>query len=122
MLRQENAIWEDILEYVQTQIPEVEFRTWFKQVRPLGIEDGTFMIGVPHSFAREWLKNHYSPVLEHALRDLGAASPRVGFQVVNFPSSEQPDIFQPASGTDAAQPAPRPRLNPKYVFSNFVVG
>ncbi len=124
MLRQENAIWEDILEYVQTQIPEVEFRTWFKQVRPLGIDDGTFMIGVPHSFAREWLKNHYSPVLEHALRDLGAASPRVGFQVVNFPSSEQPDIFQPTppGGGETAQPASRPRLNPKYIFSNFVVG
>lgn len=122
MLRQENAIWEDILEYVQTQIPEVEFRTWFKQVRPLGIDDGTFMIGVPHSFAREWLKNHYAPVLEHALRDLGAASPRVGFQVVNFPTSEQPDIFQPNTPPDAAPPASRPRLNPKYVFSNFVVG
>ena len=111
MLRQENAIWEDILEYVQTQIPEVEFRTWFKQVRPLGIDDGTFMIGVPHSFAREWLKNHYAPVLEHALRDLGAASPRVGFQVVNFPTSEQPDIFQPG-GTpppESATAAPRPR-------------
>ena len=51
MLRQENAIWEDILEYVRTQIPEVEFRTWFKQVRPLGIDEGIFMIGVPHSFA-----------------------------------------------------------------------
>lgn len=124
MLRQENAIWEDILEYVQTQIPEVEFRTWFKQVRPLGIDDGTFMIGVPHSFAREWLKNHYAPVLEHALRDLGAASPRVGFQVVNFPTSEQPDIFQPGGGgpPESATVAPRPRLNPKYVFSNFVVG
>ncbi len=122
MLRQENAIWEDILEYVQTQIPEVEFRTWFKQVRPLGIEDGTFMIGVPHSFAREWLKNHYAPVLEHALKDLGAASPRVGFQVVHFPSSEQPDIFQPSTAPNAAPTATRPRLNPKYVFSNFVVG
>ena len=124
MLRQENAIWDDILEYVQTQIPEVEFRTWFKQVRPLGIDDGIFMIGVPHSFAREWLKNHYAGVLEHALRDLGAASPRVGFQVVNFPTSEQPDIFQPGGGgpPESATVAPRPRLNPKYVFSNFVVG
>ncbi len=122
MLRQENAIWEDILEYVRTQIPEVEFRTWFKQVRPLGIEEGTFMIGVPHSFAREWLKNHYGSVLESALRDLGAASPRVGFQVVSFPSFEQPDIFQPAPSPEAAPSAPPPRLNPKYVFSNFVVG
>lgn len=122
MLRQENAIWEDILEYVRTQIPEVEFRTWFKQVRPLGIEEGTFMIGVPHSFAREWLKNHYGPVLESALRDLGAASPRVGFQVVSFPTFEQPDIFQPSTSPEAVPSAPPPRLNPKYVFSNFVVG
>ena len=122
MLRQENAIWEDILEYVQTQIPEVEFRTWFKQVRPLGIDDGIFMIGVPHSFAREWLKNHYAPVLEHALKDLGAASPKVGFQVVHFPSSEQPDIFKPNPVQGAAPAVSRPRLNPKYVFSNFVVG
>ena len=122
MLRQENAIWEDILEYVQTQIPEVEFRTWFKQVRPLGIDEGIFMIGVPHSFAREWLKNHYAPVLEHALKDLGAASPKVGFQVVHFPSSEQPDIFKPGTAPGAATAAARPRLNPKYVFSNFVVG
>ena len=121
-MRQENAIWEDILEYVQTQIPEVEFRTWFKQVRPLGIDEGIFMIGVPHSFAREWLKNHYAPVLEHALKDLGAASPKVGFQVVHFPSSEQPDIFKPGTAPGAATAAARPRLNPKYVFSNFVVG
>ena len=121
-MRQENAIWQDILEYVQTQIPEVEFRTWFKQVRPLGIDDGIFMIGVPHSFAREWLKNHYAPVLEHALKDLGAASPRVGFQVVHFPSSEQPDIFQPSAPASPTPTANRPRLNPKYIFSNFVVG
>ena len=47
MGRQETAIWEDILEYVQEHIPDVEFRTWFKQIRPLGIEEGTFMIGVP---------------------------------------------------------------------------
>jgi chromosomal replication initiator protein len=122
MLRHENAIWDDILEYVREKIPEVEFRTWFKQVRPLGIENGVFVIGVPHSFARDWLKNHYSPVLEHALKDLGAASPRVGFQVVSFPTTEQPDIFQPQTAGDDSSPVQRPRLNPKYVFSNFVVG
>lgn len=122
MLRHENAIWDDILEYVRDKIPEVEFRTWFKQVRPLGIENGVFMIGVPHSFARDWLKNHYSPVLEHSLKDLGAASPRVGFQVVSFPTTEQPDIFQPQTTGDDSSQVKRPRLNPKYVFSNFVVG
>jgi chromosomal replication initiator protein len=119
MLRQENAIWDDILEFVKDKIPDVEFRTWFKQVRPLGIDNGIFMLGVPHSFARDWLKSHYADVLEQALHGLGAASPRIGFQVVPGQPPEQQDIF--SSSTPAA-PSARPRLNPKYVFSNFVVG
>ena len=123
-MSRDHAIWDDILDYVQEQIPDVEFRTWFQQVRPLGIENGAYMIGVPHSFARDWLKNHYGPVLETALKDLGAPSPRVGFQVVPFQQTEQHDMF--ASAPDAATPAAAPKmkvaLNPKYVFSNFVVG
>ena len=121
MLSQENAIWNDILDYVSDQIPDVEFRTWFKQVRPLGIEHGTFMIGVPHSFARDWLKTHYGVVIEQALKDLGAASPRVGFQVVPFQNPQQDDIFSGPPGMEGAKTA-QPRLNEKYVFSNFVVG
>lgn len=118
---QENAIWEDLLGFVKAQIPEVEYRTWFKQVKALGIENGIFMIGVPHSFARDWLKNHYSNVLEQGLRDLGASSPRVGFQVVAFQQIEQQDIFSsPAIQEDRKKHAPS--LNPKYIFSNFVVG
>ena len=130
MKNQEIAVWDDILEYVQDQIPEVEFRTWFKQVQPLGVEDGAFMLGVPHSFARDWLKSHYADVLERALRDLGAASPRVGFQVVTTQPAEQQDMFSsaPASaapggnGKAGRNGATAVRLNPKYVFSNFVVG
>ena len=127
MPSQETAIWEDILDYVKRQIPDVEYRTWFKQVQPMGVDNGTFMIGVPHSFARDWLKTHYGSVLEQALRDLGAPSPRVGFQVVSFQKSEQQDMFSaspssPPAGASPDTTAPSPRLNPKYVFSNFVVG
>ena len=124
MGRQESAIWEDVLEYVREHIPDVEFRTWFKQVRPLGIENGTFEIGVPHSFARDWLKSHYGELIESALKELGASSPRVGFQVVAFAKTEQQDMFS-ASPTPGDDTAPHPstvRLNPKYIFSNFVVG
>ncbi|MEM7738799.1 MAG: chromosomal replication initiator protein DnaA [Deinococcota bacterium] len=134
MKQNDNAIWEDLMTFVQDKIPEFEFQTWFKQVSPLGVQDGCFMIGVPHSFARDWLKNNYSEVLEQALRDLGAPSPKVGFQVVPQQAAEQQDIFsQPANDTTSpAQASARssttqtaerkPVLNPKYVFTNFVVG
>ena len=125
MLSRDHAIWDDVLDYVRDQISETEFRTWFKQVRPLGISDGVFQLGVPHSFARDWIRNHFGEVLEQALRDLGAPSPKVGFQVVSFSASEQPDMFSQPAQSDArtaATPRERAQLNPKYVFSNFVVG
>jgi chromosomal replication initiator protein len=125
MLSRDHAIWDDVLDYVRGQISETEFRTWFKQVRPLGIDGGVFQLGVPHSFARDWIKNHFGAVIERALRDLGAPSPKIGFQVVSFAPSEQADLFsQPAATSEpAAGPGvDRPRFNPKYVFGNFVVG
>ncbi len=122
MPSRDQAIWDDILDALRDEIPEVEFRTWFKQVRPLGIDDGTFMVGVPHSFARDWLKGHYTDVIERTLKDLGASAPRVGFQVVPFQTSEQQDMFSSHDEKPQAAQASKPRLNPKYVFSNFVVG
>jgi len=123
-MSQDHAIWDDILAHVQKEIPDVEFRTWFQQVRPLGIENGAYTIGVPHSFARDWLKTHYAEIVEHALSELGAPSPRVAFQVVAFQRSEQQDMFQHATAGNATDASRRTRvaLNPKYVFSNFVVG
>ena len=123
-MSQDHAIWDDILAHVQKEIPDVEFRTWFQQVRPLGIENGAYTIGVPHSFARDWLKSHYAGIVEHALSELGAPSPRVAFQVVAFQRSEQQDMFQHAAEGAASTTPRRTRvaLNPKYVFSNFVVG
>ena len=120
MLSSETAIWDDVLDYVKNNIPEVEYRTWFEQVRPLGIENGAFMIGVPHSFARDWLRNHYGNLLEQALEGLGADSPRIEFQVVAFQSTEQKDMF--ATPEQETLTEIRPSFNPKYIFSNFIVG
>ncbi|CAN5747828.1 chromosomal replication initiator protein DnaA [soil metagenome] len=124
MLSRDHAIWDDVLDYVRAQISETEFRTWFKQVRPLGIEDGVFVLGVPHSFARDWIKNHFAHVIERALLDLGAPSPRVGFKVVTSTQAEQPDMFSTAveHAPNGRPDVSKPRLNPKYVFTNFVVG
>ncbi len=124
MSTQADAIWEDLLRYVEMQIPEVQYRTWFKQVKALGIDNGVFMIGVPHSFAKDWFKNHYSKVLEQGLSELGASSPRVGFEVVAFQQTEQQDIFSTVASQqdEDLRRQKAPTLNPKYVFSNFVVG
>ena len=138
----EHGIWNDILQMIRGQIPEVEFRTWFEQADGVGFEDGAFVITVPHSFARDWFKSHYVSVIENALGQLGVQSPKVAFQVLAAAGTEQQDLFSGVtdapgsnggpfgrnSGTsdgsrvDPAGKRILPRLNPKYVFSNFVVG
>src|SRR5690606_24171832 len=74
-------------------IPEVEFRTWFEQVSPDGFDDGSFVIAVPHTFARDWLRNNYTDVIESALKEIGARTVRVAFRVVGTQNIEQHDLF-----------------------------
>ena len=121
----DGGIWDDVISRVRDELPEVEFRTWFSNVSLLGIEDGAFVIGVPTTFARDWIRSHYSPVIESSLKQLGVAEPRLGFQVMPGKAPEQQDIFsaqpEPTAAVVASRP-PAPQLNPKYVFTNFIVG
>jgi chromosomal replication initiator protein len=90
---QDRGIWDDLMQVVRQRIPEVEFRTWFQQVTPVGFVDGAYVMGVPHTFARDWLRSKYTDVLETALAEIGAQPPRVAFQVTGPKGAEQQILF-----------------------------
>jgi chromosomal replication initiator protein len=76
-------------------------------------------LAVPTSFALDWIKRHYAPLIQEALGLLGAQVPR--FELLVVPGAAQPvqvDIFQAAPQADQG----KSKLNPKYTFENFVVG
>ncbi len=111
------SIWENVLEYVRDNITEVEYHTWFANVRPLGLEGGVLDIAVPSGFAGDWIQKHYGQLIQEALLRLGSASPNFRLQVV--PQSEAPP---PQDETPGNGGSTRSRLNPKYTFDSFVVG
>ncbi len=114
-----DSIWENVLDYVRENITSVEYHTWFERVRPLALEGGTLELGVPTSFAGDWIQKHYGHLIQEALMRLGAQSPR--FQIKVVPTEPvQETIFEERPSPGAA-PA-RTRLNPKYTFESFVVG
>jgi len=125
MLNRDNAIWEELLAHLRTELSDREFMTWFAQVKPVGIQDGAFVIAVNGSFARDWIRDNYLDRLEEALHTMGAETPRIGLQVLPLDNSEQQDIFALEGTTEEkAAPAtpPPPRLSSKYRFESFVVG
>ncbi|WP_189088855.1 chromosomal replication initiator protein DnaA [Deinococcus ruber] len=129
-------IWTDVLGYVRKNISEVEYHTWFVPVRPLGVDQGSLVLGVRNSFAQEWFRKRYLGLLEDALRSMGAQQPQVSFQVL--PAVQEAMILPadppPAPRSSGRTPtatersaavieaANRKALNPKYIFENFVVG
>ncbi|MFC4454507.1 chromosomal replication initiator protein DnaA [Deinococcus sonorensis] len=129
-----------MLGYVRKNISEVEYHTWFAPVRPLGVQQGSLVLGVRNSFAQEWFRKHYLELLEDALRSMGAQSPQVSFQVLPAVQDamilpQDPPPRSPSSSNGRSSPErgergsipqgvtdSRKALNPKYIFENFVVG
>ncbi len=94
------------MQVVRQRIPEVEFRTWFANVEPLGFSDGAYVVAVQNSFARDWLKSRYSELLESSLKEIGAEALRFVFQVSPDKPSTQEDLFRSSDDPDG-QPHPK---------------
>ncbi len=97
-----NGIWEEVLHAIKEHVPEVEFRTWFENIEPLALDDGVLQLGVTSSFAREWLRDNYQVVIESAMRELGASTPKVSFKVVRSATTQQPGVFADMQPADDA--------------------
>lgn len=87
------GIWEQVLDAVKEHVAEVEFKTWFLSIKPLGIEDGALILGASSSFARDWLKENYQDAIVKAMTELGVAAPKVTFKVAPSTASQQPSVF-----------------------------
>ena len=116
--RTPQEIWETALGELQVQVSRANYRTWLTKTCGLSYQDDKFVIGVPNTFAAEYLERNQRSLIEKALVGLTAPGVQVVFQVngkTHFPSA----------APETAVPPPEPaytRLNPNYVFDYFVEG
>ncbi len=118
--RTPQEIWETALGELQVQVSKPNYRTWFKKTVGLSYRDNQFIIGVPNTFAAEYLEKNQRSLIEKALIGLTSSGVQVVFQV-----NGKPHRYQGTGASETGFPAPSPtytRLNPKYVFDSFVEG
>lgn len=125
------GLWNEVLDKLQDQLSGPTFETWIKPTRLQTLADQTLTISTPNPFARNWVQKHYIQVISDVAQELLGHNINVVVTV-----SESPDNSAERSGETANWPisqAPeRPNhtspkssstgLNPKAVFSRFVVG
>jgi chromosomal replication initiator protein len=130
-------LWQEVLERLQKQLSRPTFETWIKSATAEALEGDTLRISTPNPFARNWLQKYYlqtiADVVESILGRPLDLQLTVANEGVSASTSESPPVLWPAASPPA--PLPRPNgiatgqsplrsidLNPKYVFSRFVVG
>lgn len=129
--------WHDVLIKLQGQLSRPTFETWIKPTQAQALSDDVLVISTPNPFARNWLQKHYVNTIATVVQDMLGKS--VAIQVVV--NAEENSTEVPPSTPDVTWPSPsslpRPAeaednspkgqnsynaLNPKAVFSRFVVG
>jgi chromosomal replication initiator protein len=118
--RTPKEIWDIALGELQVQVSKPNYRTWFSKTIGLNYQDNQFIIGVPNTFAAEYLEKNQRSLIEKALIGLTSKDIRVVFQV-NGKYHHEPDGAGSAPEIPALPPV-YTRLNPDYVFDTFVEG
>ncbi|MBE7381336.1 MAG: chromosomal replication initiator protein DnaA [Leptolyngbya sp. SIO1E4] len=130
-----DGLWEQVLDQLQHQLSRPTFETWIKPARPQTLTDQTLVITTPNPFARNWLQKHYMGTLSAVVQDILGRSVEIqvvvdagegispnamgeGAADVTWPLPITSPSTEDASGSDSRVAG----LNPKAIFSRFVVG
>jgi chromosomal replication initiator protein len=144
--------WDQVLVQLQTQLSRPTFETWIKTAALEELSDHCIRIRTPNPFARNWLQKYYLSAIAQSVEKVAGHNLDIQFTVANedFLSLQPEQLWSPISpqesrsGDEPSQnrssvehhlPEPASTkaplgggtrraqdLNPKYVFSRFVVG
>src|SRR3989304_3508628 len=113
--RTASEIWEDALLQLKERVTPATYQTWLKNTAGLAYQNDYFTVGVPSTFANEWVGRCLHSVIKQILSSLTEQDIEVNFQVC------------PGGGADSVSPLPTicshsQKFNSKYTFSSFIVG
>ncbi len=128
-------VWRAALGELQVSLYPANYETWLRDTLLLDVDEQRFRIAVPNGFAKDWLESRYRSLISQTLARIVGYSVQVEFVVGSTPdgSLEAPTG---AAAVGPASPSPQVRveptrvggeggstyLNPRYTFSNFIVG
>ena len=125
-----DSLWSQVLERLQLQLSRPTFEAWIKTASAQQLENNCLVICTPNPFARNWLQKYYIKTIADVVHDILGYPVEIHITVAKGDESSRfvdPEVSWPVptaslpESPPSQQPKP-PELNPKYVFSRFVVG
>ncbi len=115
-------LWKATLEKIEEKISKPSFDTWLKDTKAESLDGSTLTITAPNEFARDWLEEQYSQLIQKVLLEVTGSKLQLKLIVLDTVIEE----------VNKPRPKPKPpindvhdgktMLNPKYTFDTFVIG
>ena len=131
MSRTTTDVWSRVLEGVRREIGPERFNLWMRNTKPLRLEEGELVVGVPNLFILEWVHTHYGEVISAQAAEALGEPVRIRFEVDGSlfrqrrrEQVEQEEAFLTAAarGKLASPAEVLERTNPRMRLETFVVG
>jgi len=123
--------WKDCLLYISRRMKEQSFNTWIKPIKGEPNGEQKFSLGVPNQFVADWIKGHFSDIINEAFTEVLGHSYDVNFIISknngNGDDSQTAIDFANSTSTPIARASAKIQnhshnLNTKYHFDSLVVG
>ncbi len=131
-------VWDRCLESLKKDLNRQSFETWFKSTKA-SISENKLKVQVPNEFFRDWIRDHYQPQIQKALKAVHPEQLEIQFEVDPANSPQSLSASSTAENTPVAiEVVEKPRLsmptpaktagdsefilNTKFSFESFVVG
>ena len=112
--------WDGCLHEIKKGVSEDAFQRWFKNTKPIFLNDKELFIEVPDSFCAETITNRFSKIIDEAVNTQNSIS---GLRFVPSKEKKKQEVKAENSPREIFKKPEKPKfLNSKYSFDSFVVG
>jgi len=143
-------VWNNCLTIIRDNVTAQNFKTWFKPIKAIALEDKTLTIQVPSQFFHEWLEDNYITLIKKTIKREIGKDAKLEYNIIlenssdkkpyisKIPSSGQEDvknnpINMPISMNSTSIRNPfiipglqkiniNPQLNESYTFDAYIEG
>src|SRR3989344_4218884 len=121
-------LWQAALGELEFLLSRANFTTWFRNTSIASFDGGRVTIIVPNTFTKAWLEKKYHTAIIQSLQKVtNEAVKEIPYRVENQPqpaAAPEPEVLIniPSHSEAPTQTTNYVGLNPRYVFSTFIVG
>ncbi len=143
-------VWNNCLTIIRDNVTAQNFKTWFKPIKAVALEDKTLTIQVPSQFFHEWLEDNYITLIKKTIkREIGKDAKLEYNIILENSSDKKPYISKiPSNGQSGVKNNPismpismntssirnpfiipglqkiniNPQLNESYTFDAYIEG